>query len=537
MSRQRVGTLFAGLILLAGPAWAQRFRPDDPLRRDADDLPIAMPRPIEVSSNYDGIHYSLVEKPGRPARAANVNTLDEVPDSSWFMNRIGARAMTIEELMRGPNTIDGPDTTHPWRVVSGKAEGVTPGFTVRDARGDLFFVKVDPKGWPHLGTAVDVIGAKFFHAFGYWVPENYIARVRPEDLRLDAEAHFTGAGGKRRRMTQADLERILALCPREPDGTVRVVASRALPGKPLGPFRYERTRADDPNDVFRHEDHRELRALRVFCEWLNHVDSSSHNTLDIYVGSPGQGHVRHNLIDFNGILGSSSDTPREAWEGNEYVLPWSAMLKSALTFGIWDRPWRHVAYTSYVETGPVEAEFFRPERWKPYYPNPAHDRMRPDDALWAAGIVMRFSDEAVRAIVHTGEYSNPAAEAHLADTIIRRRDKVLAYHLSQINPLSDFRLEGDLPKLLFRNLGREAGLATETTYEYAWFSFDNDTERLTALGSPGTTREPVLDLPAQTSEFLMVRLRTRAPGEPRWGTAVDVYLRRGREVVGIDREI
>src|SRR6185503_15079419 len=127
------------------------------------------------------------------------------------------------------------------------------------------------------------------------------------------------------------------------------------------------------------------------------------------VGAPGQGHVRHNLLDWNGILGSSSDTPREPWEGNEYVVPWSDMLKSALTLGIWDRSWRHVAYASYPETGPVEAEFFRPERWKPFYPNPAHDRMRPDDALWAARIVMGFSDEAVRAIVHTGEYSDPAA--------------------------------------------------------------------------------------------------------------------------------
>jgi hypothetical protein len=86
-------------------------------------------------------------------------------------------------------------------------------------------------------------------------------------------------------MTPADLEHILALCPREPDGKIRVVTSRALPGKPLGPFHHEGTRADDPSDVFPHEDRRELRALRVFCEWLNHVDSSSHNTLDTY-GAP-----------------------------------------------------------------------------------------------------------------------------------------------------------------------------------------------------------------------------------------------------------
>jgi len=35
-------------------------------------------------------------------RAQNVNTIDEVPDSSWFTNRIGSRAVTIDEAVRGP---------------------------------------------------------------------------------------------------------------------------------------------------------------------------------------------------------------------------------------------------------------------------------------------------------------------------------------------------------------------------------------------------------------------------------------------------
>ena len=78
--------------------------------------------------------------------------------------------------------------------------------------------------------------------------------------------------------------------------------------------------------------------------------------------------------------------------------------------------------------------------------------------------------------------------------------------------------------------------AGDVSYEYAWFAFDNDSGTLTALGPPRTTRDERIDLPAQQPEFLMVRLRTRTPGRPRWETAVDVYLRRGREVVGIGRE-
>jgi hypothetical protein len=215
------------------------------------------------------------------------------------------------------------------------------------------------------------------------------------------------------------------------------------------------------------------------------------------------------------------------------------MLRSALTFGWGDRPWRRVRYPDYPEIGRVEPEFFRPEAWRSFYPNPAHERLRADDALWAVRILMRFPDEGVRAIVHAGQYSDPAAEAYLADTIIERRNKVTAYYLSQIDPLTDFRVDGEAPRLVFRNLGKDAGLAEDVAYEYAWFTYENATGRLTELRKAATTREAALEVPvgaAPAAEFLMVRLRTVAAGRPRWRTAVDVYLRHGREVVGIDRE-
>ena len=60
--------------------------------------------------------------------AQNVNTLDEVPDSSWFTNRHGVRRMSRDELVRGPDTIEGPDMSAPWRVFRSKIGGLTPGF-------------------------------------------------------------------------------------------------------------------------------------------------------------------------------------------------------------------------------------------------------------------------------------------------------------------------------------------------------------------------------------------------------------------------
>ena len=53
----------------------------------------------------------------------------------------------------------------------------------------------------------------------------------------------------------------------------------------------------------------------------------------------------------------------------------------------------------------------------------------------------RSSDEAVRAIVHTGGFTDAQAEAHLADVLIRRRDKVVAWTLRQVNPLAEFTIE------------------------------------------------------------------------------------------------
>ena len=53
------------------------------------------------------------------------------------------------------------------------------------------------------------------------------------------------------------------------------------------------------------------------------------------------------------------------------------------------------------------------------------------DAFWAARIASRFSDRMIRGIVETGRLTNPEAARFLSDVIIRRRDKVVAYWLTQ----------------------------------------------------------------------------------------------------------
>jgi len=532
-------------VLLTSPASAQRFLADDPVWRDRDDLHVEKPSEVELSTTWDAIENTFASHPSRPIPAAvNVNTLGEVPDSSWFENRIGVRPMSIEELVRGPNRLAGPDVEREWRVIGGKSSGISPGFTIRDARGDLYFIKFDPARYPNLSTGADVVSTKFFYAFGYHVPENYVAYFRPGQLRIAPGAKLRVPNAKRRAMTQADLDTMLENVARLPDGRIRCVASRGLEGEPLGPHKYHGTRGDDPNDVFAHEDRRDLRALRVFSAWLNHDDSRAINSLDMYVTEAGRSYVKHHLIDFGSTLGSGSDArrriaPQNPRAGNEYVFEAGPLLKTALTLGIWERPWRKVDYEVYPEVGRIEASFFEPESWKPEYPNPAFDSLLPEDAFWAARIVAKLSDEAIRAIVHTGEYRDAAAEGHLADMIIRRRDKVIAYYLRLLNPLAEFRVAGatDGPILEFVNAGEQAGLASVEGYEYQWFTFDNISEGREPLADVSRAREPRIPLPDAPPDFLLVRIRALST-EPAWGKHVDVYLRNNGafSVVGIERE-
>ena len=70
--------------------------------------------------------------------ADNINTLDEVPNTSWFTNRHFLKRMNPEEMAKGPNKSDGPNTSGTWEIVAGKFEGVTVGFTIRDSEGDIY---------------------------------------------------------------------------------------------------------------------------------------------------------------------------------------------------------------------------------------------------------------------------------------------------------------------------------------------------------------------------------------------------------------
>src|SRR5204862_3087986 len=135
----------------------------------------------------------------------------------------------------------------------------------------------DPPGYRGMATGTEVVVTKLMWALGYNVPENHIAYLTKDQLVVGEGAKFTPAGGTKRLMRRDDLDKLLQRANREQNGSFRVVASKPLPGKPVGRIRFFGTRPDDPNDIVPHEDRRELRAYETFAAWLNHVDAKAIN--------------------------------------------------------------------------------------------------------------------------------------------------------------------------------------------------------------------------------------------------------------------
>ena len=240
-------------------------------------------------------------------RAQNINTIDEVPDSSWFTNRIGTTRVTAEELARGPNVGAPPDPSK-WIVIREKTSGVHPGFTARDAKGrDMVPRSSIRRTFAEGATASVEIATKIFWAFGYNQVESYLTTFDPKRVEFDPAATLRRPSGQRTPFTWDDINQILERVARRPDGTYRIVAGRLVPGKILGNFLYSGTRPDDPNDIVPHEHRRELRALRVFGAWTNLTDWKAANTLDALATQNGRTVVKHYLQDVGSTFGLNND--------------------------------------------------------------------------------------------------------------------------------------------------------------------------------------------------------------------------------------
>jgi hypothetical protein len=521
-------------------ATSPRFYRDDPISREPESQDASPAAPSEIGDLYE-MTYNLFVQPGyKPSgsRAQNLNTIDDVPDSSWFTNRIGARTLTTDEIVRGPNVGAPPDPSR-WTILREKVSGVHPGLTAKDANGQTWFLEFDPVYYPEAATAAVVMATKFFWALGYNQVESFVTTFDPKHMAFDPKATIRRPNGKRTPFTRDDVNAILEQVARKPDGTYRVVAGRLLPGKILGNFRYQGTRPDDPNDIVPHEHRRELRALRVFGAWTNLTDLKSLNTLDTLVNENGHATVKHWLQDVGSTFGMCND--RYEWDLSwEHFYQRDTTMKRLVSFGFASSPWQTVKYVERPSLGKFEGDRFDPREWRPQTPTTAYMELRDDDAFWAAQRVRVFTDDMIRAIVHTGEFSDPVTERALGDIMIKRRDKILKTYLPAVNPITSPRLENN--RLTFDNAAVAADVAkAPASYRAAWFEFDNATGEmrpLVALTSPTTTFDAPGGLPTAVDSFIAVEISADSAEHKSWGRPIRTYFRRsadGWKLVGLER--
>ena len=377
-----------------------------------------------------------------PMPALDVNALDEVPDSSWFRNRIGAQGVTPEQIRRGPG--GGPDLTKPLQILSSKSTGTAPGLNVRDARGDEYLLKFDP-GAPEAETGADILVQRLLWAAGYNVPENHVVHLARRDFVLAPGAIHKQLGRPDRPLTVRDLDALLALVPRTGNGRYRCLVSKRISGKPVGGFPMAGVRGDDANDRIPHEHRRELRALRVFFAWLGQSDVKEDNTLDVWIEdrATARGRVIHYLLDFGKALGVWGLARERELDGYAPHFDYTLAARSLFSFGLWRRPWEGVRGPPLRGVGRYEAEHFDPGMYSPANPYAPFLYTDRNDAFWAARIIARFGRQHIAAAVAAAQYSDPRARNYLITTILARQRKTLRHWFARVSPLDRLAVDVD----------------------------------------------------------------------------------------------
>lgn len=518
---------------------------------DRIDTPVA-PAPREFASLLYHLRGNIVRRVTRALevrrdqRALGVNALDEVPDSTWFTNRIGVRELSLDELRNGPAVAGSPELHTPWTISSTKVGGRSAGFIIKDARGEKYVLKFDEKGFPETETATDAITSRLLWAVGYNVPEDHVVYFRTSDLVIAPNAKVKDVFGNARPLRAEDLAQIMSTIESEPDGRIRGLASRLLDGTWLGGHPVEGVRADDPNDRIPHELRRDLRGGLPIFAWLDHVDVKEDNFLDMWVAdpaNPARHYVKHYLIDFGKALGAMAEIERDPRRGYTYGLDFAHMIGSLASAGLDERQWENRTTPGLRGVGMFESRRYDPGNWKPYNPSYLPFRLADEvDSFWGAKLLIRFTREQLRAVVDTGRLSDPRAADYITDTLVARQRATALYWFARISPLDGFTLRDD--RLCFDDLLLTHRLSPVGAVTRYTISVTNQQGR--NLPQPGATElvpsadghacTTPLELAADDDGYSIIRIRMS-----RFGRDVSTYVHVARSqgvrrVIGIWRQ-
>ncbi|MBC7174191.1 MAG: hypothetical protein H5U40_17235, partial [Polyangiaceae bacterium] len=187
---ERAAALVLALIAISASGCAARvrgvrFENRAPVWRVEDRRPIPQPRAIESYHNAEEMRDAraptlhVLRVPGHvPARG--VNSLGEVPDSSWFENRIGLHDLSPEAISHGPGKGSAP--VPPLIVLGMKDGGHGLGVRVEDALGVEYLLKFDSIDAPAVETTIGPIVQRLLWAAGYHVPEDDVIELPRSEL-------------------------------------------------------------------------------------------------------------------------------------------------------------------------------------------------------------------------------------------------------------------------------------------------------------------------------------------------------------------
>ena len=460
-------------IGLLGCASAGRFPLREPMAQDPDLRPVSVtcrpqpnakdphhvscaPKPFESPIIWDGVDNMLFRPLSeafafeKGSEAVNANSLDEVPESSWFSNRpfdeqeTDLSACEPAQLLDPQSAADGT-----WVIDKGKGDGSTAGFRLTIPGKGKYMFKGEPPDQPERPSAASIVGAAVYHLAGYNTSCEQIVYFKPSLLKLLPGLKTGENFGDDKVFDRAALDKILKEAPKR-NGLVRMQASAWLPGSLIGPFRYEGTRGDDPSDVVAHEARRELRGGRLLAAWLDHFDARQQNTMDSWISVQGKdsdtspGHVVHYYLDTSDCLGSEWDWNEISRRlGYSYIVDWGDIGADFVTLGIPTRPWDRVRHVPGREIfGYFDVKNFEPDKWKNEYPNPAFSRMTERDGAWMARILAHFTPQRVEALARMADFTDPGATAYLASVLEGRLERILERYLTRLSPIGDLHVEG-----------------------------------------------------------------------------------------------
>jgi hypothetical protein len=388
-------------------------------------------------------------------------------------------------------------------------------FVITDTRGIKFLLKPDNIAFPEVESAAHIVVNRLLWACGYHVTEDVVVSVRADELRIPPHTQIKDRNGREHgELTHEKLVEMFAGLNRT--GTVRAIASRWLPGTPIGGPSREGVRTGDANDRIPHEMRRDLRGEYPILAWVDHVDIARGNFVDSWISDHGHHYVEHFQIDFGRSLGAMAAIRYDSRVGEAYELDFSDMARSLMTLGIADNHANPVRAPKLRGVAPTfTVEELDPADWHALYPYGPFDAADRFDKFWGAKLMARFTIEQIRAAVDAARLTDPRAVDYIVDTLVARRRATLAYWFARVNPLDRFVAQQG-PIVCFDDLAIANALAPATQTTYTISPFDGNghlvgaTTNIAATGARTCT--PPLLLAGGNDAYSVIRIGTHRPG-------------------------